>query len=193
MDGRVYTKKDYQYIKVNIESNPSKTVTSLISRRINPGHEKDYDDWLRRFLAFERTTVVLPSGTSYNIRYIIRRFTDKASMEIWDNSQDVQKLLKEANRYSTRHYETATGLETWFVLPDLKTVAPPPRWKMAIIVFIAAYTTSLLSRSFLSPLLSEWPLTASIVIFTTILVFSLTYIALPVLSRLLRRWLYPGR
>src|SRR5215208_7425917 len=192
MDGRVYTKKDYQYIKVNIESNPSKTVTSLISRRINPGHEKDYDDWLRRFLAFERTTVVLPSGTSYNIRYIIRRFTDKASMEIWDNSQDVQKLLKEANRYSTRHYETATGLETWFMLPDLKTVVPPPRWKMAIVVFIAAYTTSLLARSFLSPLLSEWPLIASTVIFTTILVISLTYIALPAFSQLLRRWLYPG-
>jgi uncharacterized protein len=97
---------------VNIESNSSKRVTSLISRRINPGHEKDYDYWLRHFLAFERTalgylgtTVVLPGGTSSNIRYIIRRFTDKASMEIWDNSQDVQKLLKEANRYSTRHYD----------------------------------------------------------------------------------------
>ena len=164
MDGRVYTKKEYQYIKVNIEGNPSKTVTSLISRRINPGHEKDYDDWLRRFLAFERTalgylgtTVVLPGGTSSNIRYIIRRFTDKASMEIWDNSQDVQKLLKEAIGILQGIYGTATGLETWFVLPDLKTMVPPPRWKMAIVVFIAAYTTSLLSRSFLSPLFSEWP------------------------------------
>ena len=112
-------------------------------------------------------------------------------MEIWDNSPDVQKLLKEANRYSTRHYETATGLETWFVLPDLKTVVPP-RWKMAIVVFIAAYTTSLLSRSFLSPVFSGWPLVASTIISTTILVVSLTYFALPVLSRLLRRWLYPG-
>ena len=113
-------------------------------------------------------------------------------MEIWDKSPDVQKLLQEVNMYSTRHYETATGLETWFMLPDLKTVVPPPRWKMAIVVFIAAYTTSLLARSFLSPLLSEWPLIASTVIFTTILVVSLTYIALPAFSQLLRRWLYPG-
>lgn len=183
---------------MNIENNPSKTVTSLISRSIKPGYEKEYDDWLRRFLAFERralgylgTTVVIPGGTSSNIRYIIRRFIDRASMEIWDNSPDVQKLLNEANRYSTRHYEMATGLETWFVLPDLKTVVPP-RWKMAIVVFIAAYTTSLLSRSFLSPLYSECPLVASTIISTTILVVSLTYFALPVLSRLLRRWLYPG-
>ena len=180
---------------MNIENNPSKTVTSLISRSIKPGYEKEYDDWLRRFLAFERralgylgTTVVMPGGTSSNIRYIIRRFTDRASMEICDNSPDVQKLLNEANRYSTRHYETATGLETWFVLPDLKTVVPP-RWKMAIVVFIAAYTTSLLSRSFLSPVFSGWPLVASTIISTTILVVSLTYFAL---SRLLRRWLYSG-
>ena len=185
---------------MNTENSPSKTVTSLISRSIKPRYEKDYDDWLRRFLEFERkaigylgTTVVLPGGTNSNIRYIIRRFTDKASMDIWDNSPDVQRLLQEANRYSTRHYETATGLETWFVLPDLKTVSPPPRWKMAIVVFIAAYTTSLLSRSLLSPLLSEWPLVASSVIFTAILVVSLTYFGLPILSRLLRRWLYPGR
>ena len=184
---------------MNIENNPSKTVTSLISRSIKPGYEKEYDDWLRRFLAFERralgylgTTVVIPGGTSSNIRYIIRRFTDRASMEIWDNSPDVQKLLNEANRYSTRHYKTATGLETWFVLPDLKPVLPPPRWKMAIVVFIAAYTTSLLSRSFLSPVFSGWPLVASTIISTTILVVSLTYFALHVLSRLLRRWLYPG-
>jgi len=90
---------------VNTENSSSKTVTSLISRTIKPGYEKDYDDWLRRFLEFERkalgylgTTVVLPGGTNSNIRYIIRRFTDKASMKIWDNSPDVQKLLQEVNR-----------------------------------------------------------------------------------------------
>jgi antibiotic biosynthesis monooxygenase (ABM) superfamily enzyme len=51
---------------VDIENNSSKTVTSLISRNIKPGYEKDYDDWLRRFLALERkalgylgTTVVI--------------------------------------------------------------------------------------------------------------------------------------
>jgi hypothetical protein len=48
-------------------------------------------------------------------------FADKAAMERWDNSQESLKLLKEANDYSTRHYDTSTGLETWVTLPDLKT------------------------------------------------------------------------
>jgi antibiotic biosynthesis monooxygenase (ABM) superfamily enzyme len=90
-------------------------------------------------------------------------------MDIWDNSPDVQRLLQEANRYSTRHYETATGLETWFMLPNLKPVMPPPRWKMAFVVFAAAYTTSMLSRSLLGFLLSDWTLITSTLMYSTIL------------------------
>jgi len=46
-------------------------------------------------------------------------------------------------------------METWFTLPDLKTIVPPPRWKMAIVVFIAAYGISSLSRYILTPYLGE--------------------------------------
>ena len=182
---------------MNVE-NTSKTVTSVISRSIRPGYEKDYDDWVQRYLALERkapgylgTTIILPGGTSSNVRYIIRRFTDKASMQVWDNSQESKKLLDEANSYSTRHYETTTGLETWFAVPDLKSAVAPPRWKMAIVVFIAAYAISLLSRSILNPSIGHWPLLANGIIFTAILTIGLTYFALPILNRLLRRWLYP--
>ena len=82
-------------------------------------------------------------------------------METWENSQESIKLLEEVNNYSERYQETATGLETWFPLPDLKTqisLTPPPRWKMAIVVFIAAYAISSLSRSVLNPFLEQWPL-----------------------------------
>ena len=128
------------------------------------------------------------------MRYIIRRFADKAAMEAWDNSEESQKLLQEADKYSTRHYETSTGLETWFTLPGLKTLSqsPPPRWKMAIVLFFAAYVIGSLSRAVLSPFLEQWPILGNAVIYTTILVVSLTYFAMPILSRLLRRWLYPG-
>jgi uncharacterized protein len=98
------------------------------------------------------------------------------------------------NNYSERYHETTTGLETWFALPDLKTqtsLTPPPRWKMAIVVFIAAYAISSLSRSILNPLLEQWPLLGNTVVYTAILVASLTYFAMPILSRLLRQWLYP--
>ncbi|HYA83617.1 MAG TPA: hypothetical protein VEH06_09245 [Candidatus Bathyarchaeia archaeon] len=97
------------------------------------------------------------------------------------------------NNYSERYHEKATGSETWLDLPGLKTqisLTPPPRLKMAIVVFIAAYAISSLSRSILNPFLEQWPLLGNTVIYTAILVVSLTYFAMPILSRLLRQWLY---
>jgi uncharacterized protein len=35
-------------------SNPQNEIVSVISRNIKPGHEKDYDDWLQRYLTLER-------------------------------------------------------------------------------------------------------------------------------------------
>ena len=136
-------------------------VTTVICRKIIPGHEKDYNYWIRRYLELERkapgylgTTIIIAGGSKSSLRYIIRRFTDKAAMEAWDNSEESQKLIQEANNYSTLHYETSTGLETWFTLPELKTLtqSPPPRWKMAIVIFFAAYAISSVSRYILGPL-----------------------------------------
>jgi len=180
-------------------STPSKEVTTVISRNIKASHEKDYDDWLRRYMILERnvpghlgTTILAPGGNSSSVRYIINRFADKASIDAWENSEALN-LIEEADNYSTRYYETATGLETWFTLPDFKTVVAPPRWKMAIVVFIAAYAISSLSRSILNPFLGSWPLLANSIIYSAILVAGLTYFALLMLSKLLRRWLYPRR
>ena len=110
-------------------STPSKEVTTVICRNIKASHEKDYDDWLRRYMILERnvpgylgTTIIAPGGNSSSVRYIINRFADKASLDAWENSEEALKLIEEANNYSTRYYETATGLETWFTLPDFKTV-----------------------------------------------------------------------
>lgn len=68
-----------------MQRKPSKKeVTQMYGRSIKPGHEKDYDDWLRRYLAIERnvpgylgTTIIMPGGSESNVRYIIHRFSNK--------------------------------------------------------------------------------------------------------------------
>ena len=123
------------------------------------------------------TTIIITGGSKSPLRYIIRRFAHKADMERWDNSDESLKLIEEANNYSTRPYETSTGLETWFALLDLKTLSqlPPSRWKMAIVIF-AAYAISSVLRSILNPYLGQWPILGNAVIYTAILVVSLTYL-----------------
>ena len=189
------------YIVIELPTDYQNEITTVICRKIRPGHEKDYNNWVRRYLTLERkapgylgTTIIIPGGSKSPMRYIIRRFVDKTAMERWDNSEESLKLLKEANDYSTRYYDTSTGLETWFTLPDLKTLSqsPPPRWKMAIVIFFAAYAISSLSRSILNPFIGDWAIPGNAVIYSAILVVSLTYFALPIANRLLRHWLYPG-
>jgi uncharacterized protein len=177
-----------------------KDVTVVISRKIKPGCEKQYDDWLRRYLMLEKnipgyvgTTIITQAGTDSAIRHIIHRFSDKTSLDAWEKSDESLKQIEEANKYSTRYYEKATGLETWFTLPDLKSIVAPPQWKMAIATFVAAYSISSLVTLFFtfSLYIRQSPYLAN-TIMTTILVVGLTYFAMPILSRLLRRWLYPS-
>jgi hypothetical protein len=189
------------YVVIELPTDYQNEVTTVICRKIRPGHEKNYNDWIRRYLTLERkapgylgTTIIIPGGNKSPLRYIIRRFAGKAAMEGWDNSEESLRLLKEANDYSTRYYETSTGLETWFTLPGLKTLSqsPPSKWKMAIVIFFAAYAISSISRSILNPFIGQWPILGNAVIYTAILVVLLTYFALPIVNRLLRHWLYAG-
>lgn len=175
----------------------SKEVTTVVNVKIKPGFEKDYDDWLRRFLVSIRkvpgylgTTTINETGTDSSTRHVIHRFKNKASQEAWENSEEVHKLAEEANKYSTPYLQKTTGLETWFTLPDLKAIVPPPKWKMALVAFIGAYCISSLATFVLGPYLGSQPLLFNLFM-TIILVIGLTYFAMPLLSRLLRRWLYP--
>ncbi|HEX2471840.1 MAG TPA: hypothetical protein VHJ59_03725, partial [Nitrososphaera sp.] len=54
----------------------SKEVTEVICRNIAAGHEKEYDDWLERFMISERqipgylgTTIIAPGGSTSSVRY----------------------------------------------------------------------------------------------------------------------------
>jgi uncharacterized protein len=184
--------------KIDSEHSP-KEVTAIIARNIKPGREQEYDEWLRRYMMLEKkvpgylgTTIIAPGGKTSSVRYIINRFSNKATMDEWESSAEALKLIDEANKSSTMHYTSGTGLETWFSVPDLKAIVAPPRWKMAIVAFIGAFCISSIAHYLLglytglSPLLTH-------VFMNVILVMSLTYVIMPVLSKLLRSWLYPPR
>ena len=87
----------------------SKEVTEVICRNIAAGHEKDYDDWLKRFMKSERqfpgylgTTIIAHGGNISSVRYVINRFADQASLDAWENSEVALSLIEEVSKYSTR-------------------------------------------------------------------------------------------
>ena len=183
----------------NHDGEQASEATVVVNIKIKHGCEKDYDEWLRRFLVVIKkkvpgylgTTTIMETTEDSTVRHIIHRFRDKASLDTWENSQELRKETEEASKYSTPYFQKAAGLETWFTVPDLKTnVPPPPKWKMAIVAFIGAYCISSLASFILGPYLELQPLLFNLFM-TIILVIGLTYFAMALLSRLLRRWLYP--
>lgn len=104
----------------------------------------------RQFPGYLGTTIIAPGGSNSSVQYVINRFADQASLYAWENSEEAIKLIEEVNNYSTRYYRRATGLETWFSLPNLKAIVAPPRWKMAIVSFIGAYCISSVAQYILS-------------------------------------------
>lgn len=170
-----------------------------MSRRIRLGQEKAYEDWLQRVIQAARefpgymgVTTLSPEGVDSDLRYLIWRFDSNAALDNWEKSDARNRLVEEVKNYSTQHYERATGMETWFALPGMKSVGAPPKWKMFIVTLLAAYVVSFVARSLLNPFLGSWPLFASNLVYVTILVAALTYFALPRLSILFRGWLYPS-
>ena len=102
-------------------SNAAKDVTIVISRKIKPGCEKQYDDWFRCFLMIEKnipgyvgTTIITQGGTDSTIRHIIHRFSNTASLDAWEKSDEYLKQIEEANKYST-----SPVADSWDMLSDL--------------------------------------------------------------------------
>lgn len=172
--------------------------TLVVSRRIKPGREKEYEDWLRRITAaakefpgFIGVTTLAPKDAESNVRFLVWRFEDRKTLENWKNSPKRLSFIKEVDNYASHYFAEATGMETWFALPDMETVIAPPKWKMALVTIFGAFIVSFLAHLLLNPFFDPWPLFASTLVYIVILVGLLTYLVMPHLSRFFRRWLYP--
>ena len=90
--------------------------------------------------------------------------------------------------------DSLTGMETWFTLPGHTVVVPPPKYKMAVVASFGASPFVLV----LIPLLVSFlqGVVPSIVIALLILVVmstAMTWVTMPLLTRLSSRWLYPTK
>jgi uncharacterized protein len=81
------------------------------------------------------------------------------------------------------------GLEAWFRDP---TEPMPPRWKMALLTWIAVWLASLLMRVILAPALGRnVPQVLEAAFVAAGVVVILTWVAMPFLVKLAHPWLHP--
>ena len=175
-----------------------KSVTVVVSRRVFPGHEKDYDEWVRRLVAAATeakgntgATMLIPAPGKPGLHHVVLHFADQASVHEWEDSYIRQKLSYEADAFSRRSRQEATGLETWFSIPECPELETPPRWKMAIVTFIAVYLLSIIIIPVQEIFLKGANFYLLNILTAALLVGILTWAVMPWLSRyVFRKWLY---
>lgn len=171
--------------------------TVVVSRTVFPGHEDDYDEWVKKLVDAAKqspgntgVTILIPSKGKAGLHHIVMYYADEKSMLQWETSYIRQKLTHEADAFSRSIRQEGTGLETWFSIPECPELETPPHWKMAAVTFLAVYVLSII----IVPLL-QWVLNLNFyvesILVAGLLVGILTWLVMPFLSRhVFRKWLY---
>lgn len=168
-----------------------------IMRKVRPGCEAEFQEELRKFFqaSFNHPAVmgvsmiVPPLGSTSRESGILRTFRNEHERDEFYASPLFREWDTRARELTEGEpvYRQLHGLEAWFRSPHF----PPPRWKMAIVTFIGVYPISLLIGLFLSPRLQNFPLWQNLFIVSAIIVACLTWIIMPLLTRIFKTWLNP--
>jgi antibiotic biosynthesis monooxygenase (ABM) superfamily enzyme len=183
------------------ESTADEGRSVIFTIKAKPGQEEALAEWTHRIVAAGRAaegnlaaTVI---GTPHPGEYrVFHHFQDAQSLRSWLDSSERQQLLAEAEPIleSTPTGQLETGLETWFHLPSQGPVMfPPPRWKMWLTSVIAIYPLILAFQAWLSPRMVHWPLALRAALLPLVILTLMTYVVMPVVTRVLKPWLMSRR
>jgi antibiotic biosynthesis monooxygenase (ABM) superfamily enzyme len=177
-------------------------VTTTVTRRVKPGHEPFYDQFLAginaaasRFPGHLGVEVFRPQTATAGEYRIVYRFDTGEHLRAWLDSDERAAWLERAEPHVIGPMRTrfVTGLETWFTLPDRPGIPPPPPYKMALLTWLTIFPLITLVVIALDPLLDELALVPRLAVTTALTVPIMTWLVMPRVTRLLRSWLYPQR
>ncbi len=176
-------------------------VTGVASRRVEPGREEEFEEWVsgiiaaaNKFPGYLGSDVLRPSGHEDDEYRMIYRFDHASNLKRWEDSEERRRWLRRAKPLvREENIQVLTGLETWFTLPSKPGEPTPPRYKMAVVTWLAVFPTITALFLILNPVLSMLPLLLRTLLLTLIMVSLMTYVVMPRMTRLFSFWLYPER
>lgn len=184
--------------------NSYQPITILITRSPRKSNQKEFEQALSdtidaaiEFPGHLGVTVLKPQRGESNDYQIIVKFASEADYQRWCHSNETAHWFEILNRLEEKppNLEIMTGLETWFAVNSSasRPMIPPPRYKMAIITWIAIFVLIVIINLLFGGLLASLPMLLRSLILTVGLVALMTYIVMPRMTRLFSWWLYPKR
>ena len=151
-------------------------VTLMVARRVRDGRYHDLLAWLHEgeqlaadFPGYLGSGVLAPPPGDDEFQ-IVFRFADEQTLDTSEHR--------------------ARGIDAWFGGTDSP---PPPRWKQSVAIWLAFFPVSLLFNALFGNLLGELSLVARILLSTLALTPLMTYLFIPLSTRLLASWLHAPR
>jgi uncharacterized protein len=184
---------------VSLLSRHAEPVTVTVARRVAVGREREFEDWYdgiigaaSRFPGFLGSGILRPHTTGQDW-HVVYRFAAPEDLTRWEESPERAGWLRKTDDLARETgVERVSGLETWFSLPG-RTAPAPPRWKMFLVTLVAIVPLVLLMNLLVLPVMDGWPLVARTLIFSGTLTGLMTWLVMPRVTRLFRRFLYGRR
>ena len=183
----------------------AESVTTVVRAHIKPDKEQEYEQWLHgisedatQFAVFLGATILRPDGKSHqHPEYVIVvRFGTYSDLRRWEHSTQFAEWQRRLQPLLVGDLavDRLTGTETWFTLPGHTVVVPPPKYKMAVVAsFGAAPFVLIVIPLLVRSLHGVLPSIGISLVILLVMSFAMTWVTMPLLSRLARRWLYPTR
>lgn len=173
--------------------------TAVFARRVKPGRGAEYESLAGQMVEASKafpgqlaaTVLHEPDSPDYTVLY---SFTDRPALQSWLDSLERRQLLRRADQLAEQHLRLPplTGLETWFTLPHRATIKPPPRWKMWLVSLFAIYPLVVTFQVTIVPTIKTWPLLVRSAVLPLTLLTLMTFVVMPLVTRLVQPWLSRG-
>jgi antibiotic biosynthesis monooxygenase (ABM) superfamily enzyme len=183
-----------------VEGSPPTPGVLLVREAVEPGREAGFLESTEHLAELERarpghegSSVFPPYDDQHSWSSVIR-FRTERQLDAWLASPELGRALPERQAHLSEESQvmTATSFGSTVRVADGET-AVTPGWKTALTILLVLYPAVMLLNRFLGPWLNRiapqpW---LSVFVNLAISIVLLTWVLMPLASRLLRRWLDP--
>jgi len=131
-----------------------------------------------------------PADGDYRVVIKFKTMQDRIN---WTNSDEYKKweeIEKKITIAPPRTY-MVNGLETWFTLPGNRVMKPPKKERQMIVTWLAVFPVLSILTPVETMLFGGLPYLLQKMIDVAILVLLLTFIVMPLMTRIFKTFLYP--
>lgn len=124
---------------------------------------------------------------------LILSFDSHLAWQRWESSEPARRAIARLDQATGAPGDghLVAGMAGWFDLPGQAGAAEPPRWKSAVVSFVALVPLLYVIQAVLAPFTTGLAPDVAGLLNAVIMIALATYLVLPLMTRLLRRWLYP--